>query len=60
MYKKIKNAGKSVQVVHVKPDEVIPLIDAIGKEGLYIFCDFKNENQISRMVKELKKYKYEN
>ncbi len=36
MYKKIKEAGKSVQAIGITPDQVKPLLDAIGPEGVYI------------------------
>jgi len=36
MYRRIKAAGKSVQAVGVKPEEIEPLINAVGAEGLYI------------------------
>lgn len=36
LYRRIRRGGKSVQAVGVQPNEVIPLIDAVGPEGLYI------------------------
>ena len=36
IYRRIKAAGKSVQAIRVDPEEVAPLIDAVGGEGLYI------------------------
>lgn len=36
LYKKILNAGKSIQAVDVNKDEVLPLLDAIGGKGVYI------------------------
>jgi hypothetical protein len=36
LYKRIKAGGKSVQAVGVEVDEVIPMLDAVGPEGVYI------------------------
>jgi hypothetical protein len=36
LYRKIKEAGKCVQVVQVQPNEVEPLLDAIGTDGVYV------------------------
>ncbi len=36
LYRRIKQGGKRVQAVGVKPEEVLPLIDAVGPEGLFI------------------------
>jgi hypothetical protein len=36
LYRKIRAAGKSVQAVSVAYDEVEPLIDAVGGEGMLI------------------------
>lgn len=36
LYRRILEAGKSVQALGVFPHEIEPLINAVGKEGLYI------------------------
>ena len=36
LYRRILEAGKSLQAIGVKPDEVVPLIEAVGSDGLYI------------------------
>ena len=43
LYRRIKAAGKSVQAVGVQPDEVAPLIDAVGAEGLFIWTSTPTE-----------------
>jgi hypothetical protein len=43
MYRRIREAGKSVQVLDVRPEEVVPLLDAIGTEGVYLFVTFADE-----------------
>lgn len=56
LYKKILGSGKSVQALGVKPDEVIPLIKAIGKKGVYIMTtpieDFDDAQALYEAVKE--------
>jgi len=36
LYRRILESGKSVQVLDVRPDEMAPLLDAIGTHGVYI------------------------
>ena len=39
LYKKIKEGGKSIQAVGVKPEEVVPLLNAVGAKGVYLLLD---------------------
>ena len=39
LYRRIKAAGKAVQVVSITPPEVIPLLDAVGPEGVYVLIN---------------------
>ncbi len=53
MYKKIKDAGKCVQVVEVEPEEIVPLLDAIGPDGTYVMVncyDMKTLEKVERAV----------
>lgn len=45
LYRAIKAGGKSVQAIQVKPTEVLPLIDAVGPEGMFIMCEAMDEKQ---------------
>jgi hypothetical protein len=36
MYKRILAAGKSLQALHVAKDEIAPLLDAVGTDGVYL------------------------
>ena len=38
LYRRIKAGGKSVQAIGVRYDEVIPLLDAVGPEGMYVIA----------------------
>lgn len=53
LYRKILDAGKAVQVIGVKIDELIPLLDAIGSDGVYVLmagCGVSEFEKISEMV----------
>lgn len=43
LYRKILNAGKRVQVLGARPDEIEPLLDAVGAEGIYFLSFFRDE-----------------
>jgi len=57
MYRKIKTAGKSVQAVEMKAEEVVPLMDAVGPEGMYLMVNFENRQQIDDVLKSVEQYK---
>ncbi|MCU0316700.1 MAG: hypothetical protein MUC92_08915 [Fimbriimonadaceae bacterium] len=53
LYRQIKAAGKSIHCVGVSPDEVLPLLDAVGPEGVYIMTVAETETEaraLSRAV----------
>ncbi len=56
LYRRILSAGKSVQVVNVEPDEVVPLLDAIGNQGVYLLIQFKNEQEVEQLLKRVGGY----
>ena len=45
LYRRIRAAGKSVQAIDVRPDEVEPLIEAVGEKGLFIVTQTETEAQ---------------
>jgi hypothetical protein len=51
MYRRILSAGKSVQVVNVEPNEILPLLDAIGHKGVYILIQIKDEREAEQVRK---------
>ncbi len=58
LYRRIKKAGKAVQVVSIGPDEVIPLLDAVGPEGMYILInDAVEEAQADRLMRQVAPYR---
>lgn len=59
LYRRIRKGGKGVQAVGVAPDEVIPLLDAVGPAGMCILpggppCD---EAAAERLLKALEPYR---
>jgi hypothetical protein len=57
MYKRILNAGKSIQAIGIKHDEIKPLLDAIGPKGVYIFTDITNEADAEKIAKIIEPYR---
>lgn len=57
LYKKILASGKSIMANWVTLDELEPLIDNIGTDGLHINVDFKTEKDIDTALRIVEKYK---
>ena len=57
LYKKILASGKSIMANWVTIDELEPLIDNVGNEGLHINVDFKSEKDIDTALKIIEKYR---
>lgn len=57
LYRKILEAGKSVQAVGVEPEEVLPLLDAVGGDGLYVMTSFESEAQAETLMKVVEPYR---
>lgn len=53
LYHRILAAGKSVQIVNVEPSEVVPLLDAIGNQGVYLLIQFKDEREAEHVLKSV-------
>lgn len=51
LYRRIKAGGKGVQAIGVRPEEVEPLIEAVGAEGLYIHCRCETETQARELLR---------
>lgn len=50
MYRKILEAGKSLQVVCVQPHEVDALLQAIGTRGVYLMAEFSSVEEVERVA----------
>ncbi len=57
LYKRILAGGKSIMANWVTLDELEPLIDNIGTDGLHINVDFKSEKDIDAALKIVDKYR---
>lgn len=53
LYRRIRQAGKSVQAIWVKPEEVLPLLDALGPEGMYLMVECQSEAEAKRLEREV-------
>ena len=56
LYKKILAHGKSVMVCWVTLDELRPLLDNIGGEGVHIEMDFHNEREVEQAMRIIEEY----
>jgi hypothetical protein len=57
LYRKILEAGKSVQAIGVKSVEVEPLLDAVGGNGMYIMTTFESEKHAEHLLKLVEPYR---
>lgn len=53
LYRRIRGAGKSVQAVEVEPDHLLPLVDAIGPEGLFTITRAVSESQARDLLRAI-------
>lgn len=57
LYRKILAGGKSIMPCWVTVDELQPLLDNVGADGLNILMDFKTEADIEAALKIAEKYR---
>ncbi len=57
MYRRIIEAGKSVQAIGVTRAELLPLLDAVGPKGLYVMMDFANEAEVEEVERMIEPYR---
>lgn len=57
LYRRIKSAGKAVQAIAVAPEEVVPLIDAIGPAGTFVLTPAKTQAAAEELVKRVESYR---
>jgi hypothetical protein len=56
-YKRILAAGKSVQVVWMSPQDVEPLLDAIGAKGVYMMVECATAGEMEAVAKTAERYR---
>ncbi len=57
MYKRILDAGKSVQAIGIQHDEIVPLLDTVGPKGLYIMTRISSEAEAEKIAKMIEPYR---
>jgi hypothetical protein len=57
LYRKIKAAGKRVMAVWIEPEEIQPLLDAVGPEGMYLMVNLVEERQIEQTDRLIEPYR---
>ena len=57
LYRRILNAGKSVMPCWVQLNELKPLLDNVGNDGLNILMDFRSEKDIDAALNIVEKYR---
>jgi hypothetical protein len=57
LYRRIKAGGKSVQALGVKLEEVVPLLDAVGPEGMYVMTNAPDEEAAQKLVEQVQQYR---
>jgi hypothetical protein len=56
LYHRIRKGGKGVQAVGVTADEVIPLIEEIGPEGLYVKGTAPDQKTAEKVLEQVQQY----
>lgn len=56
-YRRILAAGKSVQVVNLKPHEVLPLLDAVGPKGMYLLMNVDGQDEFDAVWRMTETYR---
>ncbi len=56
LYKKILAAGKSIMACWVTVDELRPLLDNIGGDGVHLEMDFHNEAEVEQAMRIIEEY----
>jgi hypothetical protein len=57
MYRRVLDAGKSLQVVGVHRDEILPFLDAIGGRGVYIMTSFSSVSDAEEVMAMVEPYR---
>ena len=60
LYRKILAGGKSVMACWVTLDELKPLLDHIGGEGVHIEMDFHNEREVEQAMRIIEEFQNKN
>ena len=58
LYKKILAGGKSIMACWVTLDELRPLLDNIGGDGVHLEMDFHNEQEVEQALRIVEEYEH--
>lgn len=58
LYRRILEGGKSIMACWVTLDELRPLLDNIGGNGVHLEMDFHNEDEVEQAMKIVEEYRY--
>ncbi len=58
LYKKILAGGKSIMACWVTLDELRPLLDNIGGDGVHLEMDFHNEREVEEALRIVEEYEH--
>ncbi len=57
LYRRILEGGKSIMACWVTLDELKPLLDNIGGDGVHLEMDFHNEDEVEQAMKIVEEYR---
>ncbi len=57
LYRRIKDAGKAVQAILVKPEEVVPLLRHVGAEGMYVTAYCRDAAEARALLEAVEPYR---
>ena len=57
LYRRIKEGGKGVQAIAVRPDQVVPLLDAVGPAGMYVSVGAPDEKAAEKLLKDTEPFR---
>jgi len=57
LYRRIKAAGKAVQAIEVNVDEVVPLLDAVGPEGMFVMVSAPDQATGEKLLEATQQYR---
>ena len=60
LYKKVLAGGKSLMACWVEVDEIKPLLDTVGPDGVHLEMNFHNEQEIEQAMKIVEEYRPKN
>ncbi|MGB2824726.1 MAG: hypothetical protein WBF17_27390 [Phycisphaerae bacterium] len=57
LYRRILSAGKGVQAICVRPDQVVPMLDALGPQGMYLSVGAPDEAAAEKLLKDVEQFR---